>query len=79
MCMGYAKDIKAWACPQEISRRDAAVSLWGEMLRDASDAASMTITEPEGGDSVVSRPGTRSINRPDLSPSLDMTRVLQDA
>lgn len=32
MCMGYAKDIKAWACTQEIGRRDAALRQWGELL-----------------------------------------------
>ncbi|SEA72797.1 hypothetical protein SAMN05421875_12540 [Acidovorax soli] len=30
MCMGYAKDIAAWACQAEASRRDAALQAWGE-------------------------------------------------
>lgn len=32
MCMGYAKDIKAWACTQEMGRREAALRQWGELL-----------------------------------------------
>ncbi|HET8870084.1 MAG TPA: hypothetical protein VFM48_06535 [Aquabacterium sp.] len=42
MCMGYAKDIKAWACPQEIGRRDEALRQWGDLLLgpDASDPRS---------------------------------------
>lgn len=35
MCMGYAKDIKTWACMQEIGRRDAALQEWGELLRQS--------------------------------------------
>jgi len=30
MCMGYAKDIAAWACQGEVSRREAALLAWGE-------------------------------------------------
>lgn len=44
MCMGYAKDIKTWACTQEIGRRDAALQAWGEMLRQSGDGASAPLT-----------------------------------
>lgn len=37
MCMGYAKDIKTWACMQEIGRRDAALQEWGELLRQSGE------------------------------------------
>ncbi|KGM40169.1 hypothetical protein JY96_09360 [Aquabacterium sp. NJ1] len=30
MCMGYAKDIAAWACQGELNRREAALLAWGE-------------------------------------------------
>lgn len=33
MCMGYAKDIKAWVCPVETSRREHALGLWGELMQ----------------------------------------------
>lgn len=36
MCMGYAKDIKAWVCPQETSRREHALGLWGELMRQGT-------------------------------------------
>ncbi len=37
MCMGYAKDIKTWACAQEIGRRDAALQEWGALLRQSGE------------------------------------------
>lgn len=37
MCMGYAKDIKAWACPQEIGRREQLLRLWGDLMREGPE------------------------------------------
>lgn len=39
MCMGYAKDIRAWACAQEIGRREAALRQWGDLLHPEDDDA----------------------------------------
>ncbi|ADV00429.1 hypothetical protein Alide_2697 [Alicycliphilus denitrificans BC] len=39
MCMGYAKDIRAWACTQEIGRREAALRQWGDLLHPEDDDA----------------------------------------
>lgn len=39
MCMGYAKDIRAWACTQEIGRREAALRQWGDLLHPQDDEA----------------------------------------
>lgn len=33
MCMGFAKDINAWACQTELARREDSLSLWGALLR----------------------------------------------
>lgn len=30
MCMGYAKEIKAWVCQTEQNQRDEAMVAWGE-------------------------------------------------
>lgn len=63
MCMGYAKDIKAWACAQEVSRRDNALAVWAEMLHKASESLDDS---------------TESMRR-DLTPSLDMGLTPLDA
>lgn len=30
MCMGYAKEIKAWVCQTEQNQREEAMLVWGE-------------------------------------------------
>lgn len=39
MCVGFAKEIANWACPQENSRREAVLSQWGELLHDSTPTA----------------------------------------
>lgn len=43
MCMGYAKDIKAWACPQEMERREAALHQLGDLLHLEDHAAQASL------------------------------------
>lgn len=50
MCMGYAKDIKAWACPQEMERREAALHQWGDLLHLEDDAAQASDSAPPVAD-----------------------------
>lgn len=50
MCMGYAKDIKAWACPQEMERRQAALHQWGDLLHLEDDAAQASDSAPPVAD-----------------------------
>lgn len=37
MCMGYAKEIKAWVCQSEQNQREEAMLVWGEAF--AQDTA----------------------------------------
>lgn len=50
MCMGYAKDIKAWACPQEMERREAALHQWGDLLHLEDHAAQASDSAPPVAD-----------------------------
>lgn len=50
MCMGYAKDIKAWACPQEKERREAALHQWGDLLHLEDHAAQASDSAPPVAD-----------------------------
>ena len=50
MCMGYAKDIKAWACPQEMERREAALHPWGDLLHLEDPAAQASDSAPPVAD-----------------------------
>ena len=75
MCMGYAKDIKAWACPQEVSRRDAAISQWAGMWLDVRSE----VVAPVGRDSAAHMPRVAIDSRPDLIPSLDKVAAPQEA
>ena len=75
MCMGYAKDIKAWACPQEVSRRDAAIGQWAEMWLDAPTET----VEPKGLDVVAQGPQVGIGPRPHLIRSLDKVAAPQEA
>lgn len=63
MCMGYAKDIKAWACTQEIGRRDAALQEWGELLRQSGEGrpVSALTKAPESAD-----PANSAVKSPSL-------------
>lgn len=37
MCMGFAKDIKAWVCMTEHKERDAMMQAWAETFADQDD------------------------------------------
>lgn len=39
MCMGYAKDIAAWACQAELSRRNAIFQAWGDTWIESNGQA----------------------------------------
>lgn len=58
MCMGYAKDIKTWACSQEIGRRDAALQEWGALLRQSGEGRPV---QPPGAVSEPAEPAHSSI------------------
>jgi hypothetical protein len=74
--MGYAKDIKAWVCPQEISRREEALSQWAALLHGACtgpvEAAGPDVPPP-------ARSAQQRVMRPGLIPSLDSALAQQDA
>ena len=53
MCMGYAKDIKAWACPQEMERREAALHQWGDLLHLEDRAAQASDSAPPVADTQI--------------------------
>ena len=54
MCMGYAKDIKAWVCPQEIGRREHSLERWGEMIRAETDPLGQPVRLQQGAPTVTS-------------------------
>lgn len=37
MCMGFAKDIKAWVCMTKQNERDAMMQAWAETFADQDD------------------------------------------
>jgi len=63
MCMGYAKDIAAWACQGEVSRREAALLAWGEaLLEQDAEPVKPTDHRPRASYSVATDEGTKDSN-----------------
>ena len=61
MCMGYAKDIKAWVCPQEIGRREHSLERWGEMIREVAEALKQPASSEPEASKVWPWPGSDAI------------------
>lgn len=47
MCMGFAKDIKAWVCMTEQNERDAMMQAWAETFADQDDLPLLSQGEPD--------------------------------
>ncbi len=47
MCMGFAKDIKAWVCVTEQNERDAMMQAWAETFADQDDFLLLPPGEPD--------------------------------
>ena len=65
MCVGFAKEIANWACPQENSRREAMLSQWGAMLHGDAQPA----TEPAGTGPMREMPRPVAPMPPVIDPS----------
>lgn len=42
MCMGFAREIKAWVCMTEQNERDAMLQAWAETFAAADDTPPLT-------------------------------------
>lgn len=39
MCMGYAKEIRAWVCEEAGSQRESMMAAWGRAFEESFDAS----------------------------------------
>lgn len=68
MCMGYANDIRAWVCPQEIGRREQVFARWGELLGEGDASATAPVAP---ACRPAQSPQGEALMRPTLIQSLD--------
>lgn len=54
MCMGYAKEIRAWVCEEAGSQRESMMAAWGCAFEESFDASDPPAPFPTG--SVAVRP-----------------------
>ena len=44
MCMGYAKEIKAWLCDDALSRRDVMMEVWSLAFDNSDEAIKSSVS-----------------------------------
>jgi hypothetical protein len=53
MCMGYAKEFRAWACEEAGSQRDSMMAAWGRAFEESFDPSGPSVHFPPGGAAVM--------------------------
>lgn len=53
MCMGYAKEIRAWVCEEAGSQREFMMAAWGRAFEESFDASDPPAPFPSGSVAVV--------------------------
>lgn len=44
MCMGYAKEIRAWVCDEAGSQREVMMDAWSRAFEDSEDATELSVS-----------------------------------
>ena len=53
MCMGYAKEIRAWECEEAGSQREFMMAAWGRAFEEPFDASDPPAPFPPGSVAVM--------------------------
>lgn len=48
MCMGYAKEIRAWVCEEAGSQRESVMAAWGRAFEESSNESDPPASFPPG-------------------------------
>ena len=53
MCMGYAREIRAWVCEEAGSQRETMMATWGRAFEESFDESDPPAHFPPGSSAVM--------------------------